>query len=224
VNHVPDSEGEDSFENGREKSPFEHVVDLTKRALAPATFYLRQRSQEPEGHPPTNGKDASYDYSAEEREFQAAQSQRAPASRRTSTTATHKRGRISTDNKAYRPSLSDLDDDDDDSGDDGKKGKKRKAKKKDGLLGGPLMTLPVAGYDKKKKKRPRGGKGNTTEFDDDTGSGLEEHASDQVSATQLSQLGTHFVIARICGTCFARISPWSIPATAKWPGRRLDGH
>ena len=179
VRHVPDSEGEEEphHQNGREKSPFDQMVDITKRALAPATFYLRQRSQEPDPRATTNGKDSSYDYSAEEREFASAQ--RSAASRRT--TAAHKRNRISTDNKAYRPTASDLEDDDDDDIDDGKKGKKRK-KKKD-FTGGPLTTLPVAGYDKRKKKKSRGSKGNTADVNDDAGSGSDDHASDQVSDT-----------------------------------------
>jgi len=183
VRHVPDSEGEEEHagQNGRGKSPFETVVDITKRAFAPAAFYLRQRSQEPGEqsveHPPTNGKDPSYDYSAEEREFQAAQNQ--SNSRRINNTA-HRRGRMSADNKAYKPSASDLDVSDEDVSDDGKR---RRRKKKKEPVGGPLTTLPVFGPDKRKKKRARGSKGNAEEAEYEESD--EEHVSDRVSLRPL---------------------------------------
>jgi SUN domain-containing protein 1/2 len=225
VRHVPDSEGEEDREpineNGRGKSPFEQVLDMTKRALAPATFYLRQRSQEPEAHA-TNGKDPSYDYSAEEREFQAAQNQRFSTSRKVS--ATHKRNRLSTDNKAYRPSMSDLETDDDNIDDDGKKVRRRK-KKKD-LPGGPLTTLPVAGYDKKKKKKPRTSKGNTAEAEADDGSGSDDHASEQVSGLLPYRLTWHLCLVaviglpRICAPPFACIYTSQFrPTTSAWARR-----
>jgi SUN domain-containing protein 1/2 len=223
VRHVPDSEGEEDREpineNGRGKSPFEQVLDMTKRALAPATFYLRQRSQEPEAHA-TNGKDSSYNYSAEEREFQAAQ--KLSTSRRVS--ATHKRNRLSTDNKAYRPSMSDMETDDDNIDDDGKKVRRRK-KKKD-LPGGPLTTLPVAGYDKKKKKKPRTSKGNTAEAEVDDGSGSDEHASEQVSGLLPYILTRHLCLVaviglpRICAAPFAYICTSQFrPTTSAWARR-----
>ena len=181
VYQVPDSEGEEDTSvekppsrNERGKSPLEHVVDMTKRALAPATFYLRQRSQEPAAETPAlNGHESSYEYTAEEREFQAQRASRALG---------HKKGRMSLDNKAYRPSASDLDEDSDDGeDDDGKKVRRRKSKKKE-PHGGPLTTLPtVSGYEKK-KRRKRGSKGNSFEMDDEESTGAsDDHESPRVS-------------------------------------------
>lgn len=184
IHHVPDSEGEEDADhpparNERGKSPFEHVVDMTKRAFGPATFYLRQRSQEPSaegaaaaanGH---SGQNESYDYSAEEREFQ---SQKPTSSRGT---LLHKKGRMSLDNKAYRPSASDLDDSDEDD-DDGRKVRRRKSKKKE-PHGGPLTTLPTVAGHEKKRRRKRGSKGNALDMDEDDSTGLsDEHQSEQV--------------------------------------------
>ncbi|TCD69378.1 hypothetical protein EIP91_007934 [Steccherinum ochraceum] len=172
LNHVPDSEPEEEqasqARKERGKSPFEQVVDVA-RSFAPTSFFLRSPSKEPEER--VNGANgdhqntsSSYDYSAEEREYQNASqkptSKRGPA---------HKRNRISVDNKAYRPSMSDLESDDDFE-EDGKKTKRRKSKK--GLTGGgPLTTLPVASYDKRRKKR-KGGKTNGA--DEDEGSSEEQ--------------------------------------------------
>lgn len=151
--------------NGRGKSPFDHLAELTRRAVSPAVsavYLLRQRSQEPEERTPTitksntektlvgdNGE--SYDYAEEEQEFQRSMK---PNSSRAQSTA-HKRNRMSMDNKAYHPSDSELESESEDELDGGKKGRRRKAKKKDGP-GGPLNTLPVAGYDKRKKRKSRG--------------------------------------------------------------------
>ncbi|TBU32615.1 hypothetical protein BD311DRAFT_546439 [Dichomitus squalens] len=159
IRHVPDSEEEDDVQpNGRAKTPLEAGIDIVKR-LVPATFLLRERSQEPDnsylsvhnGNESTRDQ-SSYDYSAEEREYQ--QSQKPPSRR---TVAAHRKGRISVDNKAYRPSMSDLDESDEDFEENGKR--TRRKKKKGGAVGGPLTTLPVAGYDKR-KKRKKGGKEN----------------------------------------------------------------
>jgi len=187
IHHVPDSEGEEDVDhhhhppairNERGKSPFEHVVDMTKRALGPATFYLRQRSQEPSADAATtNGHNASYDYSAEEREFQ---SQKPTSPSRSGAASHHKKGRISLDNKAYRPSASDLDDSDDDNDDDGRKVRRRKSKKKE-PHGGPLTTLPtVAGHEKKRRRKSRGSKENAIEDEYDSTGLSDEHLSDQV--------------------------------------------
>jgi SUN domain-containing protein 1/2 len=159
---VPDSEGEDEpapDQNGRGKSPFDQVIGAAKRAIinapAAATYYVRQRSREPDEPVAVNG---SYDYSAEERDIQN-------QSRRTA--ANHKRGRMSTDNKAYKPSTSDLESDEDFE-EDGKI--KRRKKKKKEPTGGPLTTLPVAGYDKtkRKKKAKKGSKGNAGELEEES--------------------------------------------------------
>ena len=177
LHHVPDSEAEEEpvNKNERGKSPLEHVVDMTRRALAPATFYLRQRSQEPSAEAPTNGHNSSYDYSAEEREYQAQK----PSSRITH----HKKGRMSIDNKAYRPSASDLDEDSE-GDDDDRKVRRRKSKKKE-PHGGPLTTLPVANYEKKRRRKSKGSKGNSLDMEDEDSTGLsDEQQSEQVSLCQ----------------------------------------
>ena len=98
VHHV---EAENDADHGdRAKSPFDQIIDVAKRTLAPATFYLRQRSQEPDGSAEVNGQHSSYDYTAEERELQANRS--TPNS-----ISAHHKNRMSTDNKAYKPSISD---------------------------------------------------------------------------------------------------------------------
>ncbi|KAJ6576573.1 hypothetical protein DFH09DRAFT_363685 [Mycena vulgaris] len=174
IRHVPDSEGEEEpapEQNGRGKSPFDQVIGAAKRAIinapAAATYYVRQRSREPDEPVAVNG---SYDYSAEERDIQN-QSKRGAAN--------HKRNRMSTDNKAYKPSTSDLDNSDEDFTDDDGKQKRRKKKKRESV-GGPLTTLPVAGYDKRKKKTKKGSKGNAGEVED--GSDSDSHGTDKQSA------------------------------------------
>ncbi|KAA1467661.1 hypothetical protein DENSPDRAFT_813460 [Dentipellis sp. KUC8613] len=141
LHYVPDSEDEreEPPANGRGKSPFDSVIDMAKRTA----FYLRQRSQEPEGAGPSdqNGQDPSYDYEAEEREHQANM-----AARRNKD-AGHKRNRMSMDNKAYRPSQSDLEESDEEISDEDRR-RRRKAKKN---LSG--LTLPVTSYDSKKRRK-----------------------------------------------------------------------
>ncbi|KAJ7030420.1 hypothetical protein C8F04DRAFT_732712 [Mycena alexandri] len=176
VGHVPDSEGEDEpapAPNGRGKSPFfDQVIGAAKRAIidapAAATYYVRQRSREPDEPVAVN---ASYDYSQEERDVQN-QSGRSAAN-------AHKRNRMSTDNKAYKPSTSDLESDEDFTDDEGNKKKRRKKKKKE-AVGGPLTSLPVAGYDKRKKKPKRGSKGNAGEVEE--GSDSDSPGTDKQSA------------------------------------------
>ena len=147
VRHVPDSEGE---EDGRGKSPFERVVDIGKQALSQATFYVRQRSMSREPEEPsveqksalnTNGNESSYDYADEEEAYQATQNKRQSVVQR--------RGRISVDNKAYKPPLSESESELSDDG------KTRRKKKKKGATGGPLSTLPVLSADKAKKKKKK---------------------------------------------------------------------
>ncbi|KAF9223676.1 hypothetical protein BS17DRAFT_111913 [Gyrodon lividus] len=186
LTHVSDSEGEEhsqSVDNSaRGRSPFEQVVDLSKRAIGTASFYLRQRSAEPADISATNGRDSSYDYASEEREYQEmhrrrAQEQEQYASKRVP--ASHRRNRMSLDNKAYRPSMSDLEESDDEVSDDGKK-RRKKIKKKD-LGGGPLTSLPIAGYEKRrrKKKGTRATEAGEGGEDEDSSSGSEQHSSAQ---------------------------------------------
>ena len=145
---MPDSEGE---EDGRAKSPLERVVDIGKQALSQATYYVRQRSMSHEPEAPSveqepaangNGNESSYDYADEEEAYQATQHKRHAVA--------HRRGRISVDNKAYKPPLSESESE---LSDDGKT--RRKKKKKGGATGGPLLTLPVLSADKAKKKKKK---------------------------------------------------------------------
>lgn len=191
VRHVPDSEGEgednsSSMElsrtsangNGnsaRGKSPF---FDTLKKVAA-TTIWMRQ---EEEGM--NSNTSVSYDYSAEEQEYQASlrqnQMQTQKPSSTTANTTTNRRlpnsmnnirrNRMSADNKAYKPSMSDLEESDEDFEEDGKRTRRKKAKK--GAVGGPLNTLPVTQYDKRRKKR-RGTKGNGVDEGDE-----EELSSD----------------------------------------------
>jgi SUN domain-containing protein 1/2 len=156
------------------------VIDLAKRTA----FYLRQRSTEPDvvsseqgqnGHHDGNINE-SYDYAAEERDFQA-QSASAKA-RKTSGAVVHKRGRISTDNKAYRPTQSDLEQSDDEVSEDGKR-RRRKTKKN---MIGPLTTLPVIDQEKRRRRRSRtkadGAVGGEEEVEE---GGEEEEEEDSAS-------------------------------------------
>lgn len=198
MTHVSGSEGEDDQESqehdrsARGKSPFEQVVDVSKRALTSATsFYMRPRSTEPTdtsaANTTLNGRDSSYDYASEELEYQETmrqkltrEQQEQSASKRSA--PNHKRNRMAVDNKAYQPSQSDIDADSDDVSDEGRK-RRRKIKKKD-LGGGPLTTLPVAGYDKRRKKK-RGSKTNVEGEEDDSSSESEQRSSAQhASATR----------------------------------------
>jgi SUN domain-containing protein 1/2 len=170
---VPDSEGEDNTlapqaASVRGKSPFASALDTGARVLSAATYYVRQRSQEPDG---VNGKDPSYDYSAEERDFQSTQAKKS---------ATHKKNRMSVDNKAYKPSVESEDDSDEDFEDDDKKKRKKKGNKKE--LSG--LRLPVISADKQRRRRKKAGPG-------EPGDEEEEGASDE-AVSKLS------VSLRIC--------------------------
>ncbi|KAF8896317.1 hypothetical protein BD779DRAFT_1466295 [Infundibulicybe gibba] len=180
VRHVPDSEGEDTLDaGGRAKSPLENVVgavyNVAKRALpASASYYLVPRPQESEDGPtehqtPANGKDSSYDYSAEEREVQQSRRQH----------IVHKRNRISVDNKAYKPTASD-EGSDEDFEDDGKTRRRGKKKKE---IGGPLSTLPSIGQTKRRKRKSRGDTANGPEGDDidDEDNSIERQSTERAS-------------------------------------------
>ncbi|KAI9057223.1 hypothetical protein FKP32DRAFT_1661192 [Trametes sanguinea] len=175
IHHVPDSEGEEEpRQNGRGKTPIQQGIEIGRGIY---NFFLRERSQEPEGESLLNGNEStrdmsSYDYSAEEREYQAA-SQKPPSRK---TVAAHRKNRISMDNKAYRPSMSDLEESDEEFEEDGKRTRRKKTKKT-GPVGGPLTSLPVTSYDKR-RRRKRGGRENGAGGEDDDEMSEEE---DQIS-------------------------------------------
>ncbi|KAI0250226.1 hypothetical protein BJV78DRAFT_1376715 [Lactifluus subvellereus] len=196
---VPDSEGEDaggeaSQQQGRQeraKTPLESVLDLAKRTA----FYLRQRSTEPDvGQPPEQSQnghrrnDESYDYAAEDREFQNQTAAAAAKGRKANNAAAaHKRsaGRISLDNKAYRPTQSDLEQsDEDDVSDDGKR-RRRKGKKN---MIGPLTTLPVVGQERKRRRRKstKADGGDQEGEEDGEGGEGEEEEDDSASEGRAS--------------------------------------
>ncbi|KAL4072775.1 hypothetical protein V8B97DRAFT_1870072 [Scleroderma yunnanense] len=196
LTHVSDSEAEDQShstsldQSARGKSPLGSAFDFSKRLVGSATsFYLRQRSTEPADTSavPANGRDSSYDYASEEQEYRALQRQmteqeldqdQQPPTKKN----THRRNRMSTDNKAYRPTASDLEESDDNISDDGKKRRKRVKKKDFGP--GTLTSLPVAGYDKRRKRRKGTKITATGEVEDDEGSssGSEERSSAQLAS------------------------------------------
>ena len=190
VHNIPGSEDEDETprEQVRGKSPFEQIVDLSKR-FAPTQFLMRQRSQEPEAPEQANGnashdQSTSYEYSAEEREYQATIGQKHQSR--------HRRNRMSTDNKAYRPTVSDLEETDEDVSDDGKRTRRRK--KKNGAPGGPLTSLPVAGYDKRRKKK-RGTKENGVDGEEESDEDEDESDDEQQEITRVSeQVGELFLL------------------------------
>lgn len=214
LQHVPDSEPEDEPTpqlNGRGKSPFNSIIDVGSKALSAASYYVRQASREPENT--SNGHEASYDYSAEEREFQAAQQN---ASRKA--TANHKRGRMSTDNKAYKPTGSDLEESDEDFEEDGKT--KRRKKKKE-AVGGALTTLPVISQDKRRRKRKSNSKGNlAVAEEEEEGAESDDNATDTVSLVLLLLL---FYLNISCASIphdtplstLRNIQPHNLPSTAR---------
>ena len=192
VRYVPDSEGDDpaAASQGRQeraRTPLDSVIDLAKRTA----FYLRQRSTEPDLGPSERGQNGhhdgnnnnsnhneSYDYAAEESEFQA-QSASVKA-RKASNAALHKRGRISADNKAYRPTQSELEQSDDEITEEGRR-RRRKAKKN---MIGPLTTLPVIDQEKRRRRRSRTkADGDVVEEGDEDGAdgGSEEEEEEEDS-------------------------------------------
>jgi SUN domain-containing protein 1/2 len=178
---VPDSEEENrprSFVRG--KSPFEAIVDTAASALGGAQSFLLKRrdtNRSLNGSATTlpaasNTNDPSYDYSEEERAYQASQVGKDAAQARKAQSG-RKAGRMSMDNKAYKPTDSDLEESDEDySDDDSGRRRRKKAKKKTDSTGGPLMSLPVVGYAKKKKGKK--GKAGGLIDDEETGSDDQE--------------------------------------------------
>lgn len=178
---VPDSEPESQVDyNGREKSPLlDHITSLAQTALQKTSFYVRERERD--GEPNGNGN-ASYDYSAEERDYQ--QTLSTASSKRI--TANHRKNRISTDNKAYKPSQEELEESDESVSDGGR----RRRKKKAGPAGGPLTTLPKVGPEKRRKKTAKkGAKGTGTP-------GGDEEDEEDTDKEVLEQVLAPFLFAR----------------------------
>ena len=166
TNLVPDSEDEappPTYVRG--KSPLEHVTETVRSFVKPAVASIHMKPRSPEREQSM----ASYDYASEEREYRNEPStpqqpqKRAPAS---------KRNRISSDNKAYKPTASDLEQSDEDFIDGDRR--RRRKKKRNDSVGGPLTTLPVAGYDKKRRRR-KNAKGEYIE-EEEEGSDTDEQS------------------------------------------------
>ncbi|KAG6813396.1 hypothetical protein H0H92_011373 [Tricholoma furcatifolium] len=180
TNGVPDSEGEEQEPARKErgKSPFMDIVERASRAVDTATYFARRRLTEP-GEPSQERqeRETSYGYEEEEREFQ----NRASSDRR-SVVANQKRNRLSVDNRAYKPTLSDEESDDEDNDSDGKT---RKRKKKKREPAGAMNNLPVISADKRKKRKSKSKKDTSGELDGDEGTGSDEESIDQPSRTSL---------------------------------------
>ncbi|KAK0204826.1 hypothetical protein DFS33DRAFT_1259183 [Desarmillaria ectypa] len=164
LQQVPDSEGEDN-PGARARSP---LAELAAKTLANASYYLRQPSREPDDasveQPSSNGKNDSYDYSAEERDFQN-QQQTAPRRK----TVLRRGGGMSSDNKAYKPTQSDMEESDEEFVDDDNR--KRRTKKKDA---GRMTTLPTISETKRRKKKPKLSKGAVAGEESEEGEEEEE--------------------------------------------------
>ena len=157
TNLVPDSEDEahpTTYTRG--KSPFEHVADTVRSLVNPVvSIHMKARSPEREQSM------TSYDYASEEREYR---NQPATPQQTQRKAPAPKRNRISSDNKAYKPTASDLEQSDEDFVDGDRK--RRRKKKRNDSVGGPLTTLPVAGYDKK-RRRKKNAKGEYVEEEEE---------------------------------------------------------
>ena len=178
VNLVVDSDDEAPPTYTRGKSPFEQVADTVRSFVNPVvSVHMKARSPEREQSM------ASYDYASEEREYRNQQAtpqqlqKKAPAPKRT---------RISSDNKAYKPTASDLEQSDEDFFDGDRK--KRRRKKRNDSVGGPLTTLPVAGYDKKRRRRKNAKGEDIEEEEDDSETDERSKISEHVRVSYRSGL------------------------------------
>lgn len=142
---VPDSEGVDEQDSRsrieHRKSPFAPLIDTARSLARSAEYFLHP----PEDKSAKNGYGqpnigSIYVYSQEE---QVCQQPSRSAS---------KQHRMLTDNKAYRPSMSDFEESDEGFDNDGKRTRQEKLKKGAGA-GSPLTSLPVAGSNKRRRKR-----------------------------------------------------------------------
>ncbi|KAJ3760021.1 hypothetical protein EV360DRAFT_40723 [Lentinula raphanica] len=174
---VPDSEGEQSQNRsqsqiGRDKSPFsfDHLTNLAQTAIQKTSYFVKEKQK----HANENG-DASYDYEAEDRDFEEFQRRNNGANPNVSASSlsknlSHRKNRISTDNKAYKPTQEELDKESSSSEDEDGARKRRKKKAVGGPAGGPLTTLPKVGPEKRRKrgsKKTKSGGGDEGDDDDD---------------------------------------------------------
>ncbi|KAJ3929461.1 MAG: hypothetical protein NXY57DRAFT_900050 [Lentinula lateritia] len=180
---VPDSEGEQSqsqiLDYSREKSPFsfDQLTNLAQTAIQKTSYFVREKQREDQQ---PNGN-ASYDYSAEEREYQQYErnvNANASSSKTLSSSAVHRKNRISTDNRAYKPSQEELEESSDDDVSDTRR--RRRKKGASGPAGGPLTTLPQVGPEKRRKKgsrKTKGGAANGEEEDEEEETDKEQNIS-----------------------------------------------
>ncbi|RXW18527.1 hypothetical protein EST38_g7322 [Candolleomyces aberdarensis] len=188
LQHVPDSEGEEVGPGGRAKSPFEQIVEAARNALDPAIYYLRQKSTEPENRSGEHsqasingshaGNDSSYNYEEEERFVQKSQAQ--TQSQRNA--AKPRKGRISVDNQAWKPSTSDIEDSDDD------EPEKRQRRKKNMSISRMTNLPTVVDGKTTKKRRPKGSKNISGGFDDDDGVSEDNSYTDISASMSAAQL------------------------------------
>lgn len=216
-----DAENEVIGANGRAKSPFDVLSDYARKAITPATeIFMKQRTPEPDPDeiniPSRQATDTtlvsqnavSYDYADEEAAYQSLEKK--------TNSAAHKRNRMSTDNKAYRPTASDLEassEEDDD--DDERKGRRRKSKKKD--VGGSLPNFPVVQYDKKKRRKARGDKGNGSVEEERSVS--DEHV-EQVSIKYISPITSTYCLQTSLRSTTPLQRQASVPRASAPPSRR----
>ncbi|KAG6842320.1 hypothetical protein C0991_010608 [Blastosporella zonata] len=181
-NGVPDSEAEDDQPSRKErgKSPFEEMVDVAKGILGATTYFMKQQLPQEPGEP-RKAREDSYGYEAEEREYQA---QTSLSTRRNTTAPTHKRNRMSEDNRAYKPEQSEEESEEED-GSDGKT-KRRKKKKKEPA--GTMNNLPVIPPERRRKKKARGKKGTNAEAEEDEATESDEPSTEQVSIIHRASL------------------------------------
>ncbi|KAJ3994667.1 hypothetical protein F5050DRAFT_1772560 [Lentinula boryana] len=178
---IPDSEGEQSQSQIREKSPFsfDHLTNLAQTAIQRTSYFVKERQKNGNG-----AGDASYDYETEDREFEEYQRRNnnngnsnpnaSTLSKNLSTSAVHRKNRISMDNKAYKPTQAELEDSSSEDEDDVRKRRRRKGA--GGPAGGPLTTLPKVGPEKRRKRGSRKTK---------LGEGEEEEEEDQEDQEQI---------------------------------------
>lgn len=187
---VPDSEGEQSqsqiLDYSREKSPFsfDQLTNLAQTAIQKTSYFVREKQREDQQ---PNGN-ASYDYSAEEREYQQYErnvNANASSSKTLSSSAVHRKNRISTDNRAYKPSQEELEESSDDDVSDTRR--RRRKKGASGPAGGPLTTLPQVGPEKRRKKGSRKTKGGAA-------NGEEEDEEEETDKEQVKPKFIHFLL------------------------------